>query len=69
MVMKQILVREPMEIVSFRLPPHVIQRVKDIAKNKKKNGEKVAEADIYRSAILFFLDGYFTDSKVNNDDM
>ena len=53
----------PMEQTNVRLPSDIRRRARKLAEERSKSGNKVTESDVYRTAIVLFLDRNFTDSK------
>lgn len=54
-----------MEGIQIRLPQSVREQAKALALSKTSTGIKVTETDVYRTAILFFLSSFSTDSRDN----
>lgn len=51
------------EQVQIRLPPNVRKQAKELANRQSTNERKLYEADVYRTAILLFLDRASTVSR------
>jgi hypothetical protein len=51
-----------MDAVQVRLPKEIREQAKKIASSESSNSRKLTEADVYRTAILFFLSTNSTDS-------
>jgi hypothetical protein len=54
---------EPLRQVMVRLPNAVREKAKRLAKQESVSGHKVTETDVYRTAIMNFLDQFSTDSR------
>jgi len=61
--LKRLRGQDPMEQVQVRLPPQIRQIAKSLAEKQSSHDQKLTETDVYRTAILLFLDEISTDSR------
>lgn len=48
--------KQRMKGVQIRLPPEIVEKAKRLAAQQSSDGRKFTETDVYRTAIMDFLD-------------